>query len=81
MFWVHFNVGSKKLKHGCRMICAGCPSLFGLGLEDGHVAIFCLLVYFGGLEMKIPFLGVDIRPLDFLKLSSDSEEFKYLGPY
>ena len=30
----------KKLEYGCRMICAGVPSFFGLGLEDGHVPTF-----------------------------------------
>ena len=28
------------------MIYAGCASLFGLGLEDGHVATFWLLLHF-----------------------------------
>ena len=31
------TVASKKLEHGSRMICAGFPSFFGLGLEDGPV--------------------------------------------
>ena len=26
-----------KNQYGCRMICADDPSLFALGLEDGHV--------------------------------------------
>ena len=39
------TVGSKKLKHGCRMIYAGCPSFFGLGWEDGDVPTSWLLQY------------------------------------
>ena len=35
-----FTVGCKKLEQGCRMIFAGCPCVFGLGLEDGHVSFF-----------------------------------------
>ena len=35
------TVDSKKFEHGCRMICAGFPSVFGLGLEDGPVPTFC----------------------------------------
>ena len=35
---------SKKLEHGCRVICAGVPSSFGLGLEDSHVPTFWLLL-------------------------------------
>ena len=31
------TVGSSKLEHGCRMIYAGSPSLFGSGLEDGQL--------------------------------------------
>ena len=31
---------SKKLEHGCRMMYAGVPSFFGLGLEDGPVPTF-----------------------------------------
>ena len=34
----------KKLEHGCRMIYAGVPSSFALGLEDGHVSTFWLLL-------------------------------------
>ena len=37
-------VDSKKLEHGCRMIHAGFPSLFALGLEDGRVPTFWLLL-------------------------------------
>ena len=29
------------LEQGCRIIYAGVPSVFGLGLEDGHVPTFC----------------------------------------
>ena len=32
------------LEHGCRMIYAGVLSFFGLGLEDGHVPTFRLLL-------------------------------------
>ena len=39
------TVDSQKLEHGCRMIYAGVPSFFGLGLEDGHVPTFWLLLY------------------------------------
>ena len=35
--------GSNKLEHVCRMIYAGVPSFFGLGLEDNHVETFWLL--------------------------------------
>ena len=38
-------VDSKMLEHGCRVIYAGFPSFFGLGLEDGHVPTFWLLLY------------------------------------
>ena len=31
------TVDSKKWKRGCRMMTAGSPSLFGLGLKNGHV--------------------------------------------
>ena len=31
------RLDSKKLAHIGRMICAGCPSFSGLGLEKGHV--------------------------------------------
>ena len=34
------TVDSKKLEHGCRMIYAGFPSSFGLGLEAVHVKTF-----------------------------------------
>ena len=40
-----FTVDSKKLQSGRKMIYAGCPSLCGLGSEDGHVATFSLLLY------------------------------------
>ena len=33
----------KKLENGCRMICAGCASFFGLGLEDAHCPTSWLL--------------------------------------
>ena len=39
-----FTVDSKKLEHGCGMIHAGFLSFFGLGLEDGHVPTFWLLL-------------------------------------
>ena len=32
------------LEDGCRMIAVGFASFFGLGLEDGHVATFGLLL-------------------------------------
>ena len=38
------TVDSKELEHGCRLIYAGIPSFFVLGLEDGHVPTFWLLV-------------------------------------
>ena len=38
------RVYSQKLEHGCRMIHAGRPSFFGLGLEDGPVPTFWLLL-------------------------------------
>ena len=50
----------------CRMICGGLPSFFGLGLEDGHVATFWLLLYLlqswgtcysPGVFMNPPFLA------------------------
>ena len=36
-------VDYKELKHACKMIYAGVPSLIGLGIEDGHLPIagFC----------------------------------------
>ena len=37
------TASSKKLEHGRRLIYAGVPSFFGLGLEDGHVPSFWLL--------------------------------------
>ena len=36
---------STQLEHGSRMIYAGLPSFFGLGLEDGLAPTFWLLVY------------------------------------
>ena len=36
----------KNLEHGCSTTCAGFPSFCGLGLEDGHVPIFWLLLYY-----------------------------------
>ena len=36
------TVDSTKLECGCRMVCAGVPSFFGFGLEDGHVPMFWL---------------------------------------
>ena len=35
---------SKKLEHGWRMIYAGVPFLCSMGLEDGHVPTFWLLL-------------------------------------
>ena len=43
------TVDCQKLKHGCRVICAGVPSLFGLRLE-GHVPTFRLLWHLGGFR-------------------------------
>ena len=45
-----FTVGSKELRRGWRMIQAGCPPAFGVGLEDGHVppvldSTVCLYVH------------------------------------
>ena len=37
------DIDSRKLEHGCRMIYAGVPLVFGVGLEDGHVSNFWLL--------------------------------------
>ena len=37
-------VDSKKLEHRCRIICAGLPSFFGLGLQHGHVPNFWRLL-------------------------------------
>ena len=34
-----------KLEHRSRMICAGVPSFFGLGLEVGHAPTSWLLLY------------------------------------
>ena len=39
-----YTVDSNTLEHGCRMMYAGFASLFGLGLEDGHVPTFWLLL-------------------------------------
>ena len=39
------TVDSNKLEHGCRFFYAGCPSFFGLGLKDGHVPAFSLLLF------------------------------------
>ena len=39
-----FTVDSKYLEHGWRMINDGFPSFFGLGLEDGHIPTFWLLL-------------------------------------
>ena len=33
-----------KIEHACRMTSACCPSFFGLGLKDGHVLTFWLLL-------------------------------------
>ena len=44
-YGVDKDIDSKKLEHGCWMIHAGLPSSFGLGLEDGHVPTFWLLLY------------------------------------
>ena len=38
-------VDSKTFEHGCEMIYASLPSLLGLGLENGQVPTFCLLLY------------------------------------
>ena len=38
------TVGSKKLKHGCSRIYAGIPSFYSLGLEEGRVPTFWLLL-------------------------------------
>ena len=40
-----YVVDSNKLEHGCRIILAGFPSLFALGLKDGRVPTFRLLLY------------------------------------
>ena len=34
---IYIYVHSRKVEHSCRMIYAGSPSFFGLGLDDGHV--------------------------------------------
>ena len=38
---------SKKSEHGCKVIYAGCPSSFGLGLEDGQIPTFWLRLHMG----------------------------------
>ena len=39
--WFHIpTLDSKKLEHGCAMICAAFASFFGLGLEDSRVETF-----------------------------------------
>ena len=38
------RVDSKKLEHGCRIIFAGCSSVFGLRLDGGDVPSFWLLL-------------------------------------
>ena len=38
------TVDFKRLEQVRRMICAGVPSLFGLGLEEGHAPTVCLLL-------------------------------------
>ena len=38
------KVDSKKLKHGCRMLCAGSACCLGLGLQDGHLPTFWLVL-------------------------------------
>ena len=40
----YLTVDSKKLEHGCRLIYAGFPSIFGLGLGNCHVPTFWLLL-------------------------------------
>ena len=38
------TVDSNKFEHGCGRIHAGLHSFFGLGLEDGHVPNFWILL-------------------------------------
>ena len=38
------TLDSKKLEHGCRMSCAGVPSISGLGPADGHVPALLVLL-------------------------------------
>ena len=38
------TVGFRKLENGSEMISAGLPSFFGLGLEDGHIPTFWLVL-------------------------------------
>ena len=38
------TVDSNKLEHACKVIYAGFPSFFGLGLEDGHLPTFWILL-------------------------------------
>ena len=40
----HSQVDSKNLESGCRISFVGCLSCLGLGLEDGHVETFWLLL-------------------------------------
>ena len=38
------TVDSIQLEHGCEMICACWPFFLGLGLEEGHVETFRVLL-------------------------------------
>ena len=58
-------VDSRKLEHACRVLYAGCPSFFGVGLEDGHVPTFWLL-------LQVPYLllmAIAVSPVAFDCLS------------
>ena len=48
---VLLTVDSKKLEHGCRLLYAGRPSFFGLGLEDGGFYRTSYRVGISGLEV------------------------------
>ena len=41
---LRYSVDSKTSEHGCRLIYAGVPSFLGLGLTDGPVPSFRLLL-------------------------------------
>ena len=60
------TVDSKKLEHGRRMFYTGFASFFGLGLDDGHVPTFWLLLYVQGTWTHCllwPDFATSARPL------------------
>ena len=42
--YIYYTEDSQELEPGCKMIDAGVPSFFGLGLEDGIVPTVWLLL-------------------------------------